>query len=141
MPEIVIATGPLFDGRAHQATANYCRETEGIIAMQAVTEIRAFLPTQYKYLGHGGNPQDNPVPQGAGHYEASIRSEMTVEGVIVSDDQVIYGPWLEGVSERNQASRFKGYGAFRKISQQVNATAGSVAELHMPQLIMELSLC
>jgi len=31
--------------------------------------------------------------------------------------RVIYGPWLEGVSSRNQTTRFKGYASFRRTEQ------------------------
>jgi hypothetical protein len=32
----------------------------------------------------------------------------------VDDNKCINGPWLEGTSSRNQSTRFKGYGTFRK---------------------------
>lgn len=39
----------------------------------------------------------------------------------VHDRDMIYGPWLEGVSERNRSTRFKGYAAFRKQTQRTQA--------------------
>lgn len=35
-------------------------------------------------------------------------------------NNVIYGPWLEGTSSRNQTTRFKGYAMFRRTKQQLD---------------------
>lgn len=63
------------------------------------------------YAGHGVD---------TGHYRRSVHGEMvkSLHGII-HDSKVIYGPWLEGVSSRNQTSRFKGYAMFRKAHQQL----------------------
>lgn len=45
----------------------------------------------------------------------------------VTDRGVIYGPWLEGTSERNRTTRFKGYSALRRARQSTVA--------RIPQLI------
>jgi hypothetical protein len=37
----------------------------------------------------------------------------------ITDGGVIYGPWLEGTSTRNQSTRFEGYGTFRKTAQHI----------------------
>lgn len=39
--------------------------------------------------------------------------------VKVTDNFVIYGAWLEGVSRRNARTRFKGYAGARRATQQV----------------------
>lgn len=49
----------------------------------------------------------------------------------VHDQRVVYGPWLEGVSRRNRATRFKGYAAFRTSTQKL---AARVPELVQPRL-------
>lgn len=46
----------------------------------------------------------------------------------VHDQRVIYGPWLEGVSRRNRATRFKGYGAFRISTQKLQARVPAVVQ-------------
>ncbi len=63
------------------------------------------------YSGHGVD---------TGHYRRSVHGEMvkSLHGVI-HDSNVIYGPWLEGVSSRNQTTRFKGYAMFRKAYQRL----------------------
>jgi hypothetical protein len=37
----------------------------------------------------------------------------------VDDNKCINGPWLEGTSSRNQSTRFKGYGTFRKTKNWI----------------------
>jgi len=39
----------------------------------------------------------------------------------ISDNGVIYGPWLEGVGSRNATTRFKGYANYRRNVQQIQA--------------------
>jgi len=38
---------------------------------------------------------------------------------MITDGGAVYGPWLEGASSRNQSTRFKGYGTFRKTAQYI----------------------
>lgn len=132
MPNEVMIAGPVFDGRANASARAYCRVTETELAEESASRIREFLPTQYKYLGHGGNPDDNPVPANAGYYESRIHAEATADGARVTDDEVVYGAWLEGTSSMNDALRFPGYGAFRLISQQMDNDAARLAEAGLP---------
>ncbi len=62
-----------------------------------------------------------------GNYRRSIHGEVSssLNGRI-HDSNVVYGPWLEGVSSRNQATRFKGYAMFRNAKQQLDRIAGAV---------------
>lgn len=48
---------------------------------------------------------------------------------------VLYGPWLEGVSERNRSTRFKGYHLFRLTSQKLNDEATRIVERKLNELI------
>jgi hypothetical protein len=140
MAENVIMTGPVFDGRAPAEVKVACRDIEEALAGEASRIIKEYLPTQYKYLGgSGGNPQDNPVPPNAGYYVSQIHTEASAEGAVVTDTQVIYGPWLEGVSSRNQATRFPGYGAFRKATQTLEVEAGRSAETTMAPHIVAMN--
>lgn len=45
---------------------------------------------------------------------------------MIGDGGIIYGPWLEGTSPRNQSTRFKGYGMFRRTAQRLNEKAEGV---------------
>lgn len=145
-------SGPVADGLAPGIMYRYARHVETVLGDRAVTDIRAYLPTQYMYLGHnGGDPFHNPVPGNAGALQASIHSERArPEEVLVTDDPATYGAWIEGVDalnavhwpgrvRRGLSPRFPGYHAFRKIAQQLRAEAPSIAEGELPPFILEMN--
>jgi hypothetical protein len=134
-------SGPVFDGQAEAAAESFCVGLDRTLAEEAVARIKAYLPTQYKYLGHsGGSPRDNPVPKDAGYYEAQIHAEAVGEAYLVTDTPAVYGPWLEGVSDLNNARRFPGYGAFRQTSQQLDAEAVAIAETELPPHLAAMNM-
>lgn len=66
---------------------------------------------------------DRSIKHPTPYYETQISLSRTqVHGytteTTVTDRGVIYGPWLEGISSRNQSSRFKGYAAFRRAGDK-----------------------
>lgn len=64
-----------------------------------------------------------------GYYESRIVDELRGPGVhSINDSGVIYGPWLEGVSVRNQTSRFKGYATFRRVRNRMAQKQKAVVE-------------
>lgn len=140
-------SGPFFDGQAAIAVERYARHLEETLADTGVSMIRAYLPTQYMYLGHhGGSPLFNPVPANAGELVGAIHSERATEdSMIVTDDPVTYGAWIEGVDTLNLVvwphrrnpppRRFPGYHAFRKTTASLNAMAVPIAIREMPLYI------
>ena len=73
----------------------------------------------------GGAHPDRYTP--TGNYRRSINGRMvgSMHGE-VHDSGIVYGPWLEGVSSRNNATRFKGYAAFRRATQDVDQKTGII---------------
>lgn len=65
-----------------------------------------------------------------GYYESRVTAErMTPLIGRVHDNNVVYGPWLEGVGSRNYpVTRFRGYHAFKLVAQALQAEASRVAE-------------
>jgi hypothetical protein len=63
-----------------------------------------------------------------GYYQSQVTVHSEGGDVIVDGDDVVYGPWLEGVGSRNQSTRFKGYFTFRKISQLLEAKSSRIAD-------------
>jgi hypothetical protein len=145
--EDVITSGPVFDGRAHSAVLDYLSHLDRQVAQDGATRIRVYLPTQYKYLGHSGGPRgrdsfprDEPGHgNGPGYYERQVHAEAAVDQWRVTDSGVIYGPWLEGASERNAAYRFPGYHAFRKIAQELDKESGEIAEEIIPPYLARMN--
>lgn len=105
----VVATGPLFDGRM-QAQANAAvAEAKYAIAQQVSADVHWTLNRDIKH----------PTP----YYETQINIRPVAQDLSINDRGVIYGPWLEGTSSRNQATRFKGYAAFRKAFNEAKQYA------------------
>ena len=107
-------TGPLFDGRASKAAADFAEDASRAVAEAGVNEIQARLST---VLVH---------PTGA--YSGGIRTDRAQADNVISDGGAVYGPWLEGVASRNTKSRFKGYSTFRKAKQWLEGQAVAIAE-------------
>jgi len=75
------------------------------------------------YLGISakeGGSQGNYRRQVQGKREGSLHAQIT-------DNGCVYGPWLEGESSRNSATRFKGYHAFRKTRDWLEAKIHDIA--------------
>lgn len=108
--------GPLFDGRAQAAIAAGTADAVWEIAktgrgMLGVEFIRTFR---------------NPT----GYYESRVEADrVSNELAIIHDNDVVYGPWLEGVGSRNYpVTRFKGYHNWRRVTQMLEKAAGPIAE-------------
>lgn len=75
-----------------------------------------------------------------GYYRSNVTANFTegsLEGLI-TDNGVIYGPWLEGVSSRNDTTRFKGYAAFRRTKEAIDAKAGEFLAAEAADIMRDL---
>ena len=97
------ATGPILDGlgpeKVEQAVADIVREVTEL-GMQRLTSA---FPTG--------------VAVKTGNYRRNVHPTIYGAQAQLDDSGVIYGPWLEGTSSRNETTRFKGYSAFRRAAQ------------------------
>jgi len=104
------ASGPIFDGRAARAFSDFEDELEEEAADWTLDHIKGTFHSHFK--------------QPTGYYESNVRVHNTAGGLEVWDGGLagpVYGPWLEGVGSRNNTTRFKGYHAFRKAAQALDA--------------------
>lgn len=107
-------SGPLFDGRAGAALDRYVDAVQDRLADEATDRIHALLAGSLKHP--------------TGYYESHIHTERSTSDRTVTDTPVVYGPWLEGLGSRNfPKTRFRGYGSFRKATQDLDAQAGGIA--------------
>jgi hypothetical protein len=51
------------------------------------------------------------------------------------ENNVIYGPWLEGTGSRNRTTRFKGYFTFRKVASRIRSKKDYVTERNIRQAL------
>lgn len=106
--------GPIFDGRAIQAVDAFLDDAKREVANEGVNDVRTILGPQLQ----------NPT----GYYESRITTDITSKDHVVTDGGVVYGPWLEGTSSRNQSTRFKGYNSFRKATAVLQRKTGNIIE-------------
>lgn len=113
----VSTEGPIFDGSAIAAVRSFVDESEPTLSSQGARDVRARLKTVLR----------NPT----GYYESRITHDRDT----VSDGNVIYGPWLEGVGERNRTTRFKGYATFRLVAQALEQKAERVLQPQIRRML------
>lgn len=106
-------SGPLFNGQALAALKAFLPAAEAAVADRGVNLVHDRLGTVLKHP--------------TGYYESRVVTDRVSDGHAVTDGGVVYGPWLEGVSSRNQATRFKGYATFRKVTQKLDREAVQIA--------------
>ena len=108
--------GPLFDGRTQAALQAGMADAVWEVAktgrgMLGIEYIRTFK---------------NPT----GYYESRTEADrVSDELAVIHDNDVIYGPWLEGIGSRNYpVTRFKGYHNWRRVTQMLEKAAKPIAE-------------
>lgn len=69
----------------------------------------------------------NSIRKPTPYYWTRVRVQQRIERHVVTDRGVVYGPWLEGVSKRNQETRFKGYFSFRRAAQSMQYRSIDIA--------------
>lgn len=106
--------GPVFDGEADDILDEYLREAQWAIAQQALSDWHFNLDQSIRH----------PTP----YYETQIHQFWDTNDVVVDDRGVIYGPWLEGTSPRNQTTQFKGYSSLRRAWQSTQQRATPLME-------------
>lgn len=99
----------------------YVDDVNLLIASQTLAEVHLILDQSIR----------NPTP----YYETQLIVEPEAGGYVVHDRGIIYGPWLEGVSARNQATRFKGYAAFRKARQVMEIKTAEIMQRELDRVI------
>lgn len=110
--------GPLRDGRAEKALEEYVQDVEKVIAQRGARMVVSLLKSNIK----------NPTPR----YWNTIHVEPLGSGWTVTDNDAVYGPWLEGTGSRNRARPgFPGYASFRLATQMLDGAAGPIAEDHL----------
>jgi hypothetical protein len=115
-------SGPLFDGVANQAVRDWLDKTKKQVADQGVRELDAVTMDK--------------TGRGTGHYQEALRTRTTGSyGDILIDDPIVYGPWLEGVSRRNESTRFKGYHLWRRTRTRVRATYKDYADAYLKEYL------
>jgi len=73
-----------------------------------------------------------------GNYRRRITPKVDSLNAKITDNGVVYGPWLEGTSTRNNA-RFPGYATFRKVSQSLEKKAKRILAKHLRHYVNRMN--
>lgn len=121
----VVLKGAIVEGRSKPAVRAMTRAALDEVADYALHEVSTEL---IAVLQHP-----------TGYYESKVTKERRGPGVIsVNDSGVIYGPWLEGISSRNETTSFKGYATFRRMRNRMAQKTEAIAEAAVARHLGEL---
>lgn len=113
--------GPLADGKTSRVIDSWADAFAQEAGREGVAAVRDVLAADLK----------NPT----GYYESRVGVVTSTMGVMVTDGGVIYGDWLEGVSSRNQRSRFKGYRAFQRGAAELRNRLPAIDAATRPRFL------
>lgn len=120
----IVVTGPYFAGLLPGLIAAMVDEMQSVVTAQGLANVQANLDQSIQH----------PTP----YYETQITLQRQADDIVVHDRGIAYGPWLEGTSSRNHATRFKGYHSFRRateqLRQQAPALVGHVAQRYVGEM-------
>ena len=119
--------GPLADGRAEDAMKKWADRTAKALGDEGIERLRAFRMDKTG-RAHGGF-QENLHLITAGPV-ARIPGPM-IKGVV-------WTPWLEGTSQRNSSTGFKGYRLFRKTRLALQKRAPEVGQRELDRIMPEI---
>jgi hypothetical protein len=106
-------------------------------ATRMVVRINDRLAEETKniILIHLGQVLQNPT----GYYESRIAVDRRQIYRGVTDSNVIYGGWLEGISSRNRTTRFKGYHHFRIAKQRMERRKRQIAAPYVGNFVRSMN--
>lgn len=118
----VSLSGPLFDDLEPGIVRDWLEATKREIADMGVKELDAIVMDK--------------TGRGTGHYQSELRTETRGDAIAITDP-VIYGPWLEGVSKRNESTGFKGYHLWRRTRLRLRRTYKDVAQRKLDEYYLQ----
>lgn len=144
--EDVETRGPMFDGRADAELDRAVHEIRVKVADDGLKMVRGLLLDSIRdnrgvYISRTEVIEDSHVFVTRGKrktYTIPVVADRSTEDV-VTVDLATYGPWIEGTGSRNETTRFKGYHAFRRASQQLELVAERVADDAIKPYIEEMN--
>ena len=110
----VEVSGPFFSGAFRSKVAAMVDDMKYTVTAQGLADVQQILDASIQF----------PTP----YYETQIMIQRQANDWVVHDRGIVYGPWLEGTSSRNQTTSFKGYHAFRRAADELRRKAPALVE-------------
>ena len=118
-------SGPLASGDAEKAAQDWARNTTQALADKGVELLKA-VPMDKTGRGRGGFA-------GALRTQRVSPTETRIPGP--TEKGVVWAPWLEGVSKRNESTKFAGYGLFRKTRLKLQRMAPDIGQAELEKVL------
>lgn len=109
-------SGPLWYFQ-EQIIREYIHKVMDEVAAEGVRRLSEYGRAYFEY-------RDHPP---TGQWDANLAVDNLVTERVIRDN-IIYNEWLEGVSDRNRASSFKGYHLWRMTTQDLNVWKYEIAQ-------------
>jgi hypothetical protein len=122
----VDASGPLFDGRGEAAITRFRHDAARKLADTGRDWIR-IAAQEMDRSGRGGTGR---AAEGVIIYERDAGYAIFGE----MKEGVVWWPWLEGTSQRNRSTRFKGYHTFRTTRRRLEDHMGEIIRPELDEL-------
>lgn len=122
----VEVAGPLMEGRGPAVLARFFDDAAQLVAERGQEELRKRLTGKPKH------------PSGASAGAIVIRDFKKGRTIITDYPEVLYGPWLEGVSSRNVSTGFKGYRSFKLTRGRLRKQLTEIIQARLDQAVAEL---
>lgn len=121
---VVVKVGPLLTGQGPAIIEQATREIEQTIGNLGASMVRSEL--------------NHVLRHQTPYYRTRVVATKGADGTKITDQGVIYGPWLEGTGSRNKTTRFKGYATFRRTTQLIRRRAQDIAQSVITRYIGKL---
>lgn len=123
--------GPLFDGRDVPILRRFNEDAKQLVAKAGEEQIRQRVTRRAKH----------PTGKPGGHFAVGVVTKDFAKGRTITAEypQILRGPWLEGVSVRNQSTRFKGWRMFRLTRAWLRKNVGPLVHDRFEQALRELN--
>src|SRR6185437_4824054 len=126
----VKASGPLFDGMAPARIDEFMHKATRRVAETGQDWIK-IAANEMDRSGRGGTGR---AAEGVVLYERDVG--YAIFGEMKEGD--VWWPWLEGTSQRNTSTRFKGYHTFRSVRMRLSQHLQEIVRPLVDDLIREL---
>ncbi len=136
-PQIhVTMRGPVFESSRHAIMAEMMHDAIGAIVDEGERIVVKGLDVAI--YDHGGAHPNRYHP--TGHARRMVAGDVTdSQHGVIHWNNLIYGPWLEGTSSRNDSTRFKGYAVFRQATDQLQSKALDIAREYAAKAVARLN--
>jgi hypothetical protein len=119
--------GPIFSGQDRPIIRAAFKDAKQTLAKWGQDQVQALARKKPKH------------PKG--RFADSITIFDYKKGLTIAPDypQVLYGPWLEGVSARNETTRFKGYRMFKLVRGRMKKQMTELVQGRFARAVDELN--